>query len=272
MGRSRDKMVLIYSHRNRDFLKPSSKGTKFFDFLEGLIQDERLDFWWDEKMTQTRWDDEIRRHLYEADIIVCLISQPFLTSDYVKRVETRIARRRQREDDIIVVPILLEPCAWQNHKWLKNYHHIPEQPIVPYYNHKRLVVYLEIVNHIRNRIRARRLGKKHSGGITPYRESRMLSALRRVAEKDLPKEQLAGLVGQAEERARQFVKDAGLRKKICDAARRKLKGTGAQSLNIRQLKDLDREFLMVPDNRSQPDPKKVRWVLRAYGLHPQGKL
>ncbi|MEK6324375.1 MAG: toll/interleukin-1 receptor domain-containing protein [Acidobacteriota bacterium] len=268
----RDKMVLIYSHKNRNFLKPSSKGTKFFDFLEGLIKDEKLDFWWDEKMSHTKWDEEIRQHLYEADIVVCVVSQPFLTSDYVRKVESRITRKRQREDDIIVVPILLEPCPWQNYKWLRDYHHIPEQPIQPYYNHKRLVIYLEIIDHIRNRIRARREGKKQLKSVKPYGEPRMLSALRRVSKKDLPKEQLPGLVKQAEERARQFVKDPGLRKRICAAAKRKLEENGVESLKIRQLKDLDREFLMALDSRERPDPKKIRWVLRACGLHPQGKL
>ena len=109
----RDKMVLIYSHKNRNFLKPSSKGTKFFDFLVGLIQDEKLDFWWDEEMSHTLWDKEIRRHLNEADIVVCVVSEPFLRSDYVRKVELRITRKRQKKDDIIVVPILLEPCTWK---------------------------------------------------------------------------------------------------------------------------------------------------------------
>jgi hypothetical protein len=268
----RDKMVLIYSHKNRNFLKPSSKGTKFFDFLEGLIQDEKLDFWWDEKMSHTKWDEEIRQHLNEADIVVCIVSQPFLTSGYVRKVELRITEKRQKDDDIIVIPILLEPCQWKNHKWLRTYHHIPEQPIEPYYKHKRLVIYLEIIDHIRNRIRARREGKNHLKSVKPYREPRMLSALRRVANKDLPKEQLPSLVKQAEERARQFVKDPSLRKRICDAAKRKLDENGVESLNKRQLKDLDREFLMALDKRQQPDPKKIRWVLRACGLHPQGRL
>lgn len=268
----RDKMVLIYSHQNRRFLKPSTKGTKFLDFLEGLIKDEKLDFWWDEKMSHTKWDEEIRNHLNEADIVVCVVSQPFLISDYVRRVESRITRRRQKKDDIIVVPILLEPCQWQNYKWLREYHHIPEQPIEPFYKHKRLVIYLEIVDHIRNRIRARRKGKKVLKSVEPYSEPRMLSALRRVSERDLPEEQQLGLVEQAKRRASQFVKDPSLRKRICDAAKRKLVENGVESLNKRQLADLDSEFLMALDGRSQPDPKKIRWVLRACGLHPQGRV
>jgi hypothetical protein len=267
----KDKMVLIYSHENRSFLKPSSKGTKFLDFLEGLIRDEKLDFWWDEKMSHTKWDDEIKQRLYEADIVVCVVSQPFLISDYVRRVELRITRRRQKEDDIIVVPILLEPCQWENYKWLREYHHIPEQPIVPYYKHKRLVIYLEIVDHIRNRIRARRKGKKILKSVEPYSEPRMLSALRRVSKKDLPEEQQLSLIEQAKRRASKFVKDPSLRKRICDAAKRKLEENRVESLSKRQLADLDSEFLMALDGRSQPDPKKIRWVLRACGLHPQGR-
>jgi len=65
------------------------------------------------------------------------------------------------------------------------------------------------------------------------------------------------------------VPDAKLRQQICEAARA-LGASREARLSKPQLAKLDAKFLAHKEKRA-PDPKKVRWVLRAAGLHPQGR-
>jgi hypothetical protein len=273
MEKQKGKIVLIYAHENRDFLKASSKRTAFLDFLEGLGSRKKLDFWWDEKISETEWDKEIKRQLNDADIILCLVSEPFLNSIYVKKVELRIARARQKKEGIIVVPILLEASTWEKYSWLRKWQHLPDKPIRPYYNHNRAGIYLEIVEHIENRIDAYLKGRPQRKGVKVYREPRMLSAIRRLPTKELQrrKKQLNELVLHAKEQADRLVPDLSVQDEICKAGKRLLKTSGVRSLSKEQLEHLDREVLMERDGRERPDAKKVRWVLRAHRLHPQGR-
>jgi hypothetical protein len=50
-------------------------------------------------------------HLNSAKIILLLISQEYLFSDYQYTVEVERAMQRSRDGDAIVIPILLSPTA-----------------------------------------------------------------------------------------------------------------------------------------------------------------
>jgi hypothetical protein len=72
-------------------------------------------------------------------------------------------------------------------------------------------------------------------------------------------------------RAQSLVPDSRLRNKICQEAKVLLRQNEGESLSKEQLEQLDEKFLRKAENRNTPDPKKVRWVLRAAHLHPQGR-
>jgi hypothetical protein len=50
-----------------------------------------------------------------------------------------------------------------------------------------------------------------------------------------------------------------------------IKRNEGQPLSTEQFEDLDQEFLL-PSERRNKDAKKIRWVLRANRLHPQGLI
>ena len=65
------------------------------------------------------WSNEISTYLYEADIIVLLVSADFMASDYCWEVEMMRALRRHEEGSAIVVPVILKSCLWQEAPFAK---------------------------------------------------------------------------------------------------------------------------------------------------------
>ena len=53
--------------------------------------------------------------LNQSDIILMLVSPQFLASVYIYDVEMRLAMERVNDpnDDVVVIPVILKPCAWQ---------------------------------------------------------------------------------------------------------------------------------------------------------------
>ena len=248
---------MIYAHRNRDFLDES----QLLDFLQGLATIEGWDFWWDEENNHPRFDDEIKRQLNEALVVVCLVSQPFLNSKYISEVEAKIASRRLADEGILVVPVMLDVSLWQDIKWLKdNLNHFPKEGYLQS-SRKKSEVYMEIVKYIRDWYHDR---------ATTFRDPKMIYKLRRLPESSLSTEQVKFLVRDSCERASKLVPDPKLRDRIAKAARVSLKKNKVRALAKPQLEELDQQFLS--NNSRKPDAEFVRWVLRCKKLHPQGRV
>ncbi len=225
VSKSQPKVVMIYSHKDRAFLKHS----KLLDFLQGLATTEGWEFWWDEKMSHPLFDEEIRRQLNQAEIVVCLVSQPFLNSKYITDVESKITFQRLLREGILVVPVLLDPSLWQDTKWLKPLHHFPTEG---YLQSSRVKshVYLEITKFIR---------AWYHNRATAFRDPQMIYKLRRLPESSLDKEQVKILVRDSCERARKMVPDSKLQDRIAKAARASMKKKHVKALNKQQLEALD---------------------------------
>lgn len=59
------------------------------------------------------WEEEIRRHLNSAQIILLLISPDFIASEYCYSVEMQRAIERHERGEAQVIPIILRPVDWQ---------------------------------------------------------------------------------------------------------------------------------------------------------------
>jgi TIR domain len=79
------------------------------------------------------WDERIKRELEESDVIVFLVSAEMLATDYVAKVELARAMERRAERKAVVVPVILEPCPWEETK-LKSPLALPEKgrPLTSY--------------------------------------------------------------------------------------------------------------------------------------------
>ncbi len=108
----RVRLFVSYSHKNARLLDV------FRTNLDLLKADGLADSWTDRLIpVSAEWDDEIRREIEEADIIVLLVSTAFLASGYIRSVELlrAIQRRVAREAEIAIV--LLEPnVQWKGER------------------------------------------------------------------------------------------------------------------------------------------------------------
>jgi hypothetical protein len=75
---------------------------------------------WEDRQIQpgTVFPEEIRAAIERADAALLLISADFLTSAYVQDVEVPLMRERQQAGQLRIVPVLAQPCAWQDVDWL----------------------------------------------------------------------------------------------------------------------------------------------------------
>lgn len=71
--------------------------------------------WCDRKILPgAEWGNVIRDEINSADIILLLVSQDFLASDYCMEVEVKQALTRRDSDGAAVIPIILRDCYWRN--------------------------------------------------------------------------------------------------------------------------------------------------------------
>jgi len=253
------KMVLIYAHRDSIFLKNS----KLLTYLGALVEEEEFELWWDKKMNYPLYDEEIKKKLQEADIIICLVSQSFIQSKYIRNVESIIASKRLTKEGVLVVPIIYQAYTeGRKFAWLKNVHHFPTDGKPLERKRFRNEIFLEIIEYIR---------KWYHGRVKPFKNKKAIYTLRRSLESSLSKEQMRILIQDSCEHACKMVPSNNLRNKIVQRAKGilALKGAGS-ALNKSDLEKIDKDVL-ARDSR-KPDAVKVRWVLRCAKLHPQGRV
>ena len=88
---------------------------RFRQHLTILEAHRLIHSFWDDRclVAGEPWDETIQQKLAEADIVVLLVSTPFLATDYIRRVEMQTALARAGKGESKVVPVILEPCGWQ---------------------------------------------------------------------------------------------------------------------------------------------------------------
>ncbi len=63
-----------------------------------------------------KWDGRIKTELEEADLILFLVSDDFLATDYIWDIEIKraIERDQNPSDPVTVVPIIVRSCDWED--------------------------------------------------------------------------------------------------------------------------------------------------------------
>lgn len=74
------------------------------------------------------WKQEIVDAIKKAHIAVLLVSRNFLNSDFIREIEMPRVERRFDMGELIVVPILVGHCNWQNVRLLNRPQMVPGKP------------------------------------------------------------------------------------------------------------------------------------------------
>jgi TIR domain len=73
-----------------------------------------------------RWESSILRNLEEADMVVLLISNAALASDFIRTKELKTALAHDKAGTAVVVPVILERCNWEVFPELKALQALPK--------------------------------------------------------------------------------------------------------------------------------------------------
>ncbi len=75
------------------------------------------------------WFPRIKDELNKAKVVVMLITANFLTSEFILGKEVPVILQRRRNQDILVLPLVLEPCDWEAVEWLSAMQLFPKEGI-----------------------------------------------------------------------------------------------------------------------------------------------
>ena len=103
-----------YSHQDEQYRDKLAKHLSILQ-RQGVISG-----WYDGDISAgAEWDKEIKAHLDSAQIILLLISDDFLASDYCWEIELTRAMERHKAGEAIVIPVILRPVDWQDSQFSK---------------------------------------------------------------------------------------------------------------------------------------------------------
>ena len=122
---SGDAQVFVcYSHQDREWKDHVVK------FLNVLKSAKRLQFEaWDDSRIELggQWEDDIAAALARARVALLLISADFLQSDFILKREVPTLRKRAKQGELRIIPILVRPCPWEYFDWLRSLQGLMEE-------------------------------------------------------------------------------------------------------------------------------------------------
>ncbi len=138
------KVFFCYAHEDEYLLE------KLKTQLKPLLRQGLIDVWYDRDISAgAEWEQEIRRHLNTADIILLLVSPDFMDSEYCYSTEMKGAIERHERGEARVIPIILRPVYWQG--VLSKLQALPKdaRPVVSQYWHSLDDAFFDIAENIR---------------------------------------------------------------------------------------------------------------------------
>ena len=104
----RIEVFFSYSHEDETLRSELEK------YLSNLKRQRSFVGWHDGEIgAGNEWDQEIKEHINKADIILLLVSQDFIASDYCYKEEMTRALERHKAGQARVIPIILRPSDWK---------------------------------------------------------------------------------------------------------------------------------------------------------------
>ena len=152
-------VFVSYSHDDARYVK------LLIDYLSGELRQDGIELWSDERIiTGALWDNEIRSKIRESHIALVLVSQRLLNSDYCQKVEIRNFLRQRRSEGLVIFPIIISACAWDNYDWLSGTQFLPtgNKNLKSHYKApgKREELFYRILLHLQQVSREIRQGSK----------------------------------------------------------------------------------------------------------------
>lgn len=265
----RTKLLLLYAHQDWQDIKWIEKS--LLDFIDQLAKEQNWELYWDEENKYAMWDGEKTKKLREADIVVSLISQPFIRANHAIQIKNKLKKDNEKNRRSLIVCLKLSEYFSELEEFIEILPQFPQDRSFLRRARNRDSTFAELCRFIQ-KWHKNNLGKVLPiGGLLDKRkpnEPNLLWKSRKAKVDGLPEDTIEQMREDACRHAELKVPDANVRGLICKAAENILQRQ-EQPLSKVQLEMLDREYLLPNSQRKNADAHDVRWVLRCAGLHPQ---
>ncbi|WP_298247330.1 toll/interleukin-1 receptor domain-containing protein [uncultured Christiangramia sp.] len=100
---------ISYSHQDKNYLDLLHK------HLSQLTREELINTWTDEEIKAgSNIDQGVSQSLQNAKLFLALLSPDYIDSEYCYEKEFKTALSKEENGELIIVPIIVEPCDWLN--------------------------------------------------------------------------------------------------------------------------------------------------------------
>jgi hypothetical protein len=123
-----DELTRVFVSYAREDKKWLDRDYRFnlIPFLIESLKKQNVVFWFDKEL---RPGDEFRQHIEaeidQAQIALLIVSQAFLNSEFIEQHEMSRIANRTRLGQMIIVPVLVEPCDWSEYPILADRQMVP---------------------------------------------------------------------------------------------------------------------------------------------------
>jgi len=126
------RVFVSYAREDRRWLDPDYRFS-LIPFLVESLRRHKVAFWFDKELKP---GDEFRRFIEsqidQSQIALLIVSQSFLNSEFIENREMPRIAERARLGQMIVVPVLVEPCDWSEYPFLADRQMVPSSPLIEY--------------------------------------------------------------------------------------------------------------------------------------------
>src|SRR5262245_5809060 len=108
------KVYISYSHKDAQWKD------RILEHLKPLASSGRLEFWEDSRIgVGVEWEKENAFQRSQSSVAILLITASFLSSDHIMGTEVPDLLSRRDQAGMLVIPVLVSPCAWSEVDWLR---------------------------------------------------------------------------------------------------------------------------------------------------------
>jgi hypothetical protein len=127
------RVFVSYAREDKRWLDPEYR-FNLVPFLVDSLRRQNVEFWIDRKLViADEYRQLIETEIDRADIALLIVSQYFVNSSFIEAVEMPRIEERARRGEMLVAPVLVEPCAWQEYPLLADRQMVPaSNPLIDY--------------------------------------------------------------------------------------------------------------------------------------------
>ena len=184
---------ISYSHKDESYLKLLHR------HLAQLKRDNLVEAWTDEDiLVGGNLNNEISSSLNNAQLFIALLSPDYINSSYCYEREFKTAQSMQGFGKLTIVPVILEPCDWQNTSFAQ-YKALPKdgRPVSEWSNENNAM--LDVIQNIRKLVSGyseepTSITKKSSSLPTNYKVKKDFDSLQKMDFQDESFKKLKGIL------------------------------------------------------------------------------